>query len=108
MSDSPEGKEAYAAVMAELMKSERFLNFLANNFTIQKIVDEDEKSIEIRVIERPTSVGVPLTQIQLKDMYNACSSSGVINTRELMIKLLTILGQETKALIVPDSLIKTN
>ena len=44
-------KEYYAAIMAELVQSDRFLTWFNLNFEIHKVINTEEKTIEIRVLE---------------------------------------------------------
>lgn len=43
----------YSEIMRQLMDSERFVNWFQCNFDVHKLIDEEEKSIEIRVLEVP-------------------------------------------------------
>jgi len=46
----------YGLVFSELLKNEKFQAFVELHFTIQKLVDDEAKSIELRVIENPPEV----------------------------------------------------
>lgn len=46
-------EQIYSQIFAQLLESERFQRFIQVNYDIQKLVDEEEKTIEYRVIELP-------------------------------------------------------
>lgn len=46
----------YAGIMQQLTESERFTDWFSCNFDIQKIIDDENKTIEYRVIEVPVDV----------------------------------------------------
>lgn len=48
--------QIHAEIFSQLLQSERFRDFMNLNFTIHKLVNEEEKTIEIRVIEKPPQV----------------------------------------------------
>lgn len=87
-------RDMYLGIFMELCKSHRFNKFLNDNFTFSQMVDEEKKEIDLRIIEKPTAVGPPLTVPQVQAIYKACSASGVIDTQGLVSKILAILGQE--------------
>jgi hypothetical protein len=47
---------AYAEILHQLLQSERFQEFFHLNYVVHKEVDEDNKSVEITVIENPPEV----------------------------------------------------
>lgn len=48
--------QIHAEIFSQLLQSERFRDFMNLNFTIHKLVNDEEKTIEIRVIEKPPQV----------------------------------------------------
>lgn len=46
----------HAEIFNQLLQSDRFKDFMNLNYTIHKMVDEEAKTIEIRVIEKPPQV----------------------------------------------------
>lgn len=46
----------YGLVLNQLLQSEKFRMFVETYYTIQKVLNEEEKSIELRVIENPPEV----------------------------------------------------
>lgn len=49
-------KELFLIIFGELLKSERFTEFLEQNFDISQGVDHENKQVVIRVIEKPFEV----------------------------------------------------
>lgn len=94
-------KELWLQMLGQFMDSERFVDFIENNYLIQDIIDDENKTVTRRVMEKPTVVGPRLSPTQMKDIYLACSSAGVLDTVKLVGKLLIILGQEAPSIILP-------
>ena len=92
-------KELYLGIFYELNQSKRFVEFLNNNYDIQQIVDEETKTIDVRVIEMPTARGPKLGFDQIRKLHSAVVSAGVIDATLLVNKIMTILGQETSNII---------
>jgi hypothetical protein len=46
----------HGEIFSQLLQSERFREFVNMNFTIQKFVDDETKTIDIQVIENPPEV----------------------------------------------------
>lgn len=48
--------QIHAEIFSQLLQSERFRDFMNLNYSVHKLVDEEAKTIEIRVIEKPPQV----------------------------------------------------
>lgn len=46
----------YGSVLVQLLESERFRSFLELNYTIDRILDDEEKTVTLRVIEHPPEI----------------------------------------------------
>jgi len=55
----------YSEIMKNLLQSERFCNWFQVNFEVHKLINDEEKSIEIRVLELPPELVQERMQEQL-------------------------------------------
>lgn len=55
-------KEYFAAIMEQLLQSERFVRFFKINYDVQTFVDEKEKTYNTRVIELPPELAAQRLQ----------------------------------------------
>jgi hypothetical protein len=75
----------YSEIMRQLLDSDRFVNWFQLNYDIHKLIDEEAKSIDIRVIEVPphlvqermmenmaqhAQAESPIVQASAKDLVN--------------------------------------
>lgn len=57
----------HGEIFSQLLQSERFRDFVNLNFTIQKFVDDETKTIDIQVIENPPEVVLGRMSAKVKD-----------------------------------------
>lgn len=60
----------HGEIFSQLLQSERFREFVNMNFTIQKFVDDETKTIDIQVIENPPEVVMGKITEKVKDNSN--------------------------------------
>lgn len=79
MNEEEAAKEYYAAIMSQLMASPRFLDWFQCNFDVHKMVNEEEKSIEIRVLEvHPAIVEERMVALMAQKVEEDKSASPII------------------------------
>lgn len=80
----------YSEIMRQLIESERFCNWFQMNFDVHKLIDEEAKTIEIRVMEVPPE----LVQARMEDQMieemrrQREESSGIVLANESDLKQL--------------------
>lgn len=101
---SPEARKAFwDGVFQKLTESDRFLQFVDANYTIGVNVNEEEKTREVIVIEKPTVVGPPLSGDQRFKLHVACLRSGAKDPMALLTHILKLLGQEPPSKIITSA-----
>jgi hypothetical protein len=110
MSDSPLGnlteqqrRDFWTNVLYQLTDSQRFLNFLDSNYSIVIQKNDEEKTVNILVTEKPTAVGPKLSGEQIFKMQATCMNAGAKDSADLVRRLLKILGQEDGRLVTTAS-----
>jgi len=64
----------YGLVFNQLLQSEKFRMFVETFYTIQKVLNEEERTIEIRVIENPPEVAGQRLQTEVTNATNAAAA----------------------------------
>jgi hypothetical protein len=78
----------YSEIMRQLMDSERFCNWFQVNFDVHKMINEEEKSINIRVMEVPPELVQARMQDQLMEKMKEEVKSRVIVAQPGDVKAL--------------------
>jgi hypothetical protein len=86
-------KDRWISILLQLSNSQRFATFVSSNFDIIDQIDDETKTIETYVIEKPTSVGPPLTMNQLWQLRKAIQFSGAKHVNSLFRDVMAVLGQ---------------
>jgi hypothetical protein len=88
-------KDHWLAIFGGLSASPKFKEFVALNFDIQNVVDDEKKTLEVRVIEKPGAIIPKPTPNQIFKLHKTLISNGVKAERatECTNQVLTILGQ---------------
>lgn len=70
----------YSEIMRQLIESERFVNWFQMNFDVHRMINEEEKTIDIRVLEIPPELVQARMQEQImaKIKQKAKESSGIV------------------------------
>lgn len=98
-------KDRWVSILVQLTNSHRFNKFLEDNFVIQDIIDDDTKTIETRVIEKPLSVGPPLTSSQIHAIRKIVKLHGVEDVDAAYNAIMGALGQDDQpSIVLADSL----
>ena len=90
-------KQIWYGIFDQLSQSKRFIKFIDDNYSIVEERDEETKTIEIKVIEKPVAVGPALTSSQLVRLGKIMSTAGCKDVSGTMNKLLVALGQDEEA-----------
>lgn len=93
-------KDRLLNIFEQLFKSHRFITFFEKNYTIKDNIDHENKQIETLVIEKPESVGPPLTSGQLVDIKGILKVAGCKHEDKVFEAILKVLGQEETSRIV--------
>jgi hypothetical protein len=88
-------KEFWTAVLYRLTDSKRFLDFVDANYHIAVAKDDEKKTVDVNVVEKPECVGPPLTVEQLLKLRNA-----VNNNEAMFMRVLKILGQKEPTVLL--------
>ena len=99
-------KDYWLAVYCGLSGSDRFKDFVKNNFEVQNIVDHESKKYEIRVIEKPVAVGPKLSPNQIFKLQALITSHGAKDAVDCVKGVMKILGQESSSIITKDEPLK--
>jgi hypothetical protein len=80
----------YSEIMRQLMDSERFCTWFGLNFDVHKLIDEEAKSIEIRVLEVHPDLVLARMQDQMKEEMKkaAKEDSGIVSATSEDLKTL--------------------
>lgn len=95
-------KEYYLSIYSKLAESKRFRDFIAANFDIRQEINEEEKTIDILVVEKPVAVGPALSANQILKLQGVLGSYGVVDTVAAVQAVMRVLGQE-QSIIVTDT-----
>jgi hypothetical protein len=87
-------KERWLGIFIALNNHHRFRKMLEANYIIRDVVDDEAKTIDTQVIEKPTSVGPPLTGKQLWKMRQALQANGCSDIDKAFNDVMKVLGQE--------------
>lgn len=94
-------KDFFLTIFAALNESQRFQQFVEDNFEIQKVIDDESKTISVRVIEKPTTANRPqITSGHLLKLVARLTSLKIPNPAEEAQKILHLLGEDSQ-IIVP-------
>lgn len=96
-------KKFWSEALMQLTESKRFLEFVDANYTIGIHKDDETKTVEVQVIEKPTVAGPPLTADQTFKLHVACARAGAKDPLVLLRQILRILGQEPPSAIISPS-----
>jgi len=97
-------KDYWCEVLLQLTNSHRFNTFVEDNFEIQTFINDEEKTIDTRVIERPVSVGPPLSSGQLQEVRTILSLAGCNHPEAVFTAILKTLGQDAPEIILETKL----
>lgn len=100
--DTEAKKNFWTGVLYKLVESKRFLEFLDNNYVIGVHKDDEAKTVDVLVTEKPVSVGPKLAGDQVFKIQAACMQAGARDTAALVKRIMGILGQE-ESLIISSS-----
>lgn len=93
-------KERWLGILIQLTNSKRFNEFLENNYEIRDYVDEEAKSIQTLVIEKPQAVGPSLTSSQVAGLMRTLKLYGVREPERALKAIFGVLGQEERPVIL--------
>lgn len=93
-------KERWLGIFIALNNHQRFRKMLDSNYIIRDVVDDEAKTIDTQVIEKPVSVGPPLTGKQLWKMRQALQANGCVDIDKAFNDVMKVLGQEDAASII--------
>ena len=79
-----------------LLKSERFVRFVDDNYLIQQKIDHDKKTVELVVLEKPVAVGPPLTSEQVTGILGVLKAAKCPDAIEVADAIMAILGQQDR------------
>lgn len=69
----------YSEIMAQLLESDRFCKWFQVNFDVHKMINEDEKSIEVRVMEvHPALVQQRMEQQVAEEIKKQADAVGIV------------------------------
>lgn len=89
-------KDYFLSIFFALTQSERFNTFLEDNYEIQRAIDDETKTISVRVIEKPTTASRPqITSGQMLKLAARLSSLKIPNPSEEARRILHLLGEES-------------
>jgi len=97
-------KDRWLAIFIQLSKSKRFKHYVLNNFDIIDNIDEETRTIETLVIEKPESVGPSLTSSQVQTMVTILKQYGCSSPTKAFSAIMAALGKGKVASIVPASM----
>ncbi len=97
---SDAAKDRWIGIFVQLTNSHRFNTFLEDNFIIQDRIDEEKKTIETLVVEKPLAVGPPLSPTQLTELRTLLKIANCTQPEKVFESVLKLLGQEENSLIV--------
>jgi len=90
-------------IFVQLNKSKRFVDFIAANYLINSVIDDENKTIETTVIEKPISVGPKMSPLQVGKITTLIQACGSRNPVATLTELFNLLGQEESTLVLPSS-----
>lgn len=90
----------WSQALMKLTESQRFLEFIDRNYVIGIHKDEETKTVEVRVVEKPVISGPPLSAEQRFKLHVACLRSGAKDPMTLMNHIFKLLGQEPPSKII--------
>ena len=78
----------YSEIMRGLLESSRFTNWFQVNFDVHKIIDEEEKTITIRVLEIPPEM-VQQRMMEIMEARIEPDTSIIVSVTTADVKALT-------------------
>jgi hypothetical protein len=87
-------KERWLAILIQFHNSKRYTDFIDNNFEIRDYINEEDKTIQTLVVEKPTAVGPKLAPGQIVKIHKLLTEHKAENVTDLVTKLFSILGQD--------------
>lgn len=89
----------YAAYMVLLLQSDRFKEFIKNNYDIHQEVDSEKRIANLAIIERPVAQGPKLTPAQIFKIHGILAQNGTKDVVNCTKSILNALGQESSVLV---------
>jgi hypothetical protein len=86
-------------VLNQVIDTPRFLNFMDNNYRIERAVDEETKTIQIRITEKIPKLDI--TGEQIFKLHHACISHGIKDASKLIERIIQILGGTASSIVTP-------
>lgn len=98
-------KERWLYIFSELSKSERFKHFVEDNFNITDNIDHEKQEITTLIVEKPVSVGPPITNVQKAQMLLILNSlvNKLLTPQSAADRIYSLLGQEASPILSLDS-----
>ena len=96
---SDAAKDRWIGIFVQLTNSHRFNKFLEDNYVIQDKIDEEKKTIETLVIEKPIAIGPQLSSAQLNEIRTLLKISGAKHPEGVFSAILKLLGQDGPTII---------
>ena len=97
--DTDAKKAFWTNVLYKLVESRRFLEFLDANYVIGVHKNDEAKTVDVLVTEKPVTVGPKLAGDQIFKIQAACLKAGARDTAALVKNIMTVLGQEKNLII---------
>jgi hypothetical protein len=97
--DTEAKKSFWTNVLYKLVESRRFLEFLDANYVIGVHKNDEDKTVDVLVTEKPVSVGPKLAGDQIFKIQAACLKAGARDTAALVKSIMSVLGQEESLII---------
>jgi len=95
---SPAVKDRWLCIFIQLIASKRYKAFISANYDIADSINEEEKSIETLVIEKPLAVGPPLSPLQTMNIGKFLVDLKCQDVPSALQKFMAILGQDAPAI----------
>lgn len=94
-------KDRIIAIFYALAQSDRFNKFVDDNFDISDRIDDEAKTIETIVVEKPVSTAFKLTPNQTIKLMATLKRLGVDNASEGVMEVSRALGDDS-VLVMPE------
>lgn len=86
-------KAFWMDVLGQVIDTPRFIEFMDANYHLERAIDEENKTIHIRVTEKPPVLKI--TGQQIFQLHHACISHGVKDATKLIEWIMKILGGDS-------------
>jgi len=86
-------KAFWTDVINQVVDTPRFLEFMDANYHIERAIDEETKTIHVRITEKPPVLKI--TGQQIFQLHHACISHGIKDATKLIEWIMKILGGDS-------------